>query len=598
MVINLQKLKPILLTLITFLFVISGIISYLIVERQSVLNRVSRYNLTWLYSQAATETLRFLEATAASTMEGSQVSSATITSRLNVLQTRLTVLQGRESQEFLQSNENLQQTVANFRTKLDEIRPLIKNLPNVEAAAQIRNILEPIIPRLIQLASTSNTKSGSLVAEDHRQLSSLHWVLTALMFSIMICTILLAVLLMRIRDNMMRQLSVAKSAAEAASIAKFRFLANMSHELRTPLNGVLGMIQMIRLGPLDTSQKSYAETALRSGEHLTTLISNALDVARIEANQLKLDKTPFSLPPLLADIDATLGSLARQKGLDFTTRTARGVPSSLIGDANRLKQVLANLINNAIKFTDTGHVSVTISCLNTDGPKATLSFEVRDSGIGIPGPNLAQIFEPFFQVETSATRRFGGSGLGLAIARDIVTTMGGTLTVRSTAGIGSDFAFTAPFGLTPTTDELDLPSKPHTDGTLASTTTAQEIAKTKILIVDDDAVSTLVIESFLKAKGFIVSTAINGYAALNLLQTEFFGTIIMDYQMPNMSGAELTKTIRDAERYMGHNIRIIGLSAAVTPEDRDICLEAGMDEYLTKPIDLEQLLTTITSPIR
>ena len=136
------------------------------------------------------------------------------------------------------------------------------------------------------------------------------------------------------------------------------------------------------------------------------------------------------------------------------------------------------------------------------------------------------------------------------------------------------------------------------DGTLASTTTAQEIAKTKILIVDDDAVSTLVIESFLKAKGFIVSTAINGYAALNLLQTEFFGTIIMDYQMPNMSGAELTKTIRDAERYMGHNIRIIGLSAAVTPEDRDICLEAGMDEYLTKPIDLEQLLTTITSPIR
>ncbi len=297
-----------------------------------------------------------------------------------------------------------------------------------------------MLPRMAELAAASNVRSGDIVADDQRDLSALHWTLTALLFAIMGVAASLVWLLTWVRNRLIKDLVRAKEAAEAANTAKSQFLANMSHELRTPMNGVLGMLEVIALDSLSATTKRYVEVARQSGMMLLDLIAGILDFSKIDAGRLALDHQPFSVRGMVEDIADLMTGQARTKQLQLNLEIAPDLPASSIGDPVRLRQILINLVSNAIKFTASG--SVTIALSRDSRNTALIRFEVRDTGVGVAAEKQTQIFEPFVQADLSSTRRFGGTGLGLTIARQLVELMGGEIGVVSQEGSGATFWFT------------------------------------------------------------------------------------------------------------------------------------------------------------
>jgi signal transduction histidine kinase/CheY-like chemotaxis protein len=382
------------------------------------------------------------------------------------------------------------------------------------------------------------------------------------------------------------QLRRATLQADAANRAKSLLLANMSHEIRTPMTGVIGFTNLLAATQLNSEQQDYVEQIRSSGEALLTLINDILDFSKISAGKLALECRPLDLCKTLEQAVGLLAMQAAEKHLRLTVSIDPSTPPTILGDVVRIRQILVNLLGNAVKFTERGEVSISVSARLAEEGRHVISFVVRDTGPGIPEEHQARIFDSFNQVDASISRKYGGTGLGLSISKSLAEQMGGAMALESEVGVGSTFRFTI------RALAVERDSAPPARATGLAEIRTSDIPQMRLMVVDDNAVNRKLLSMTLQRLGIRAALATNGAEALESLSRSAYDVILMDVQMPVMDGLEATRRIRRSYP-AGAQPRIVAMTAGAFPEDRAHCLEAGMDDYLSKPVNIDELVETL-----
>jgi signal transduction histidine kinase/ActR/RegA family two-component response regulator len=380
-------------------------------------------------------------------------------------------------------------------------------------------------------------------------------------------------------------LEKARIAADAGNRAKSQFVANMSHELRTPMHAIIGFTDMALRGTSEQKRVEYLHNIDTASRSLLGIINNVLDLSKMEAGKLSLEQLPFEPRALAGRLERLFASQAVAKGLGLGIQVNADVPAVLVGDSMRLEQVLVNLLANALKFTAKGRVDLHIEKLQATPTGTTLRFSVLDTGIGLTPEQQSHLFTPFTQADQSTTRKYGGTGLGLAICQQLVELMGGTIEVQSAAGSGSQFSFEISLGIG---SQHDVTSRQVRSEAIGQLPAAQRVRGARVLLAEDNAMNRRLASEILGEAGVALDIAENGQDAVTAVQQNQYDVVLMDMQMPEMDGIEATRAIRGLPGF--ERLPIIAMTANAMDQDRSACLEAGMNDFLPKPIDAEKLI--------